>query len=239
MSALPWSVTLPQAPMLHFNSQQITPKIPDGANQNHYVQIRSPSRRTVAHEATVTLRKNKRFSPLVEQSYVRLDLVCFVPFAILLAMPRTGMQLMLRAVSMEKIMEFYSKWGWDQAWGQAYGSLPEHLQSLACHHDQNDSGAPESTKQGGNAGCPQVPRQTCQILNSLASSDTVKHHGDAQYKALAGSDSTESGNSANRPDDQEDAQSEEGPSDCARKDMVYAGDAHCAVLARLLQEAQQ
>ena len=187
----------------------------------------------------MTLRKNKRFSPLVEQSYVRLDLVWEVPFAILLAMPRTGMQLMLRAVSMEKIMGFYSKWGWDQARGQTYGSLPEHLQSLACHHDQNDLGAPESTKQGGEAGCPQVTRQSCQVLNDLVSSDTVKQDGEAEYEALAGSDSTESWNSANRPDDQEDAQSEEGPSDCARKDMVYAGDAHCAVLARLLQEAQR
>ena len=187
----------------------------------------------------MTLRKNKRFSPLVEQSYVRLDLVCEVPFAILLAMPRTGMQLMLRAVSMEKIMGFYSKWGWDQAWGQTYGSLPEHLQSLACHHDENDFGVPESTKQGGEAGCPRVTRQSCQTLNNLVSSGTVKQGGGAEYDALAGSDSTESWNSANSPDDQEDTQAEEGPSDCNRKDMVYAGDAHCAVLAQLLQGAQR
>ena len=187
----------------------------------------------------MTLRKNKRFSPLVEHLYVRLDLVWEVPFAILLAMPRTGMQLMLRAVSMEKIMGFYSKWGGDQAWGETYGSLPDHLQSLACHHNQNDISAPKSTKQGGEAGCPRVRRQSCQILNNFVSSGTVKQDGEAEYDALAGSDSTESWNSANRPDDQEDAQAEEGPSGCARKDMVYAGDAHCAVLAQLLQEAQQ
>ena len=187
----------------------------------------------------MTLRKNKRFSPLVEQSYVRLDLVWEVPFAILLAMPRTGMQLMLRAVSMEKIMGFYSKWGWDQAWGQSYGSLPDHLQSLACRHDQNDLGVPESTKQGGEVGCPRETRQSCQSLNSLVSSGTVKQDGEAENDAFAGSDSTESWSSAKTPGDQDDAQSEEGPSDCARKDMVYAGDAHCAVLAQLLQKAQQ
>ena len=149
------------------------------------------------------------------------------------------MQLMLRAVSMEKIMGFYSKWGWDHAWGQSYGNLPDHLQSLACHHDQNDLGVPESIKQGGEAGCPRVTRQSCQILNNLVSSGTMKLGGGAEYEALAGSNCTESWNSANTPDDQEDAQSEEGPSDCARKDMVYAGDAHCAVLARLLQKAQR
>ena len=146
---------------------------------------------------------------------------------------------MLRAVSMEKIIGFYSKWGWDQAWGQTYGSLPDHLQSLAYYHDQNDLGVPESTKLGGDAGRPQVTRPTCQILNNLASSGTVKQDGEAEYEAFAGSDSTESWNSANRPDNQEGAQLQEGPSECARKDMVYAGVAHCAVLAQLLQEAQR
>ena len=149
------------------------------------------------------------------------------------------MQLMLRAVSMEKIMGFYSKWGWDQASGQTNGSLPDHLQFLACHHDQNDLGVPESVKQGGEAGCPRVTRQSCQILNNLVSSDTVKQDGEAEFDALAESDSTESWTSANRSDEQEDAQAQEGSSDCTRKDMVYAGDAHCAVLAQLLQGAQQ
>ena len=73
----------------------------------------------------------------------------------------------------------------------------------------------------------------------MVSSGTVKLDGGAEYEALAGSDCTESWNSANTPGDQEDAQSEESPSGCARKDMVYAGDAHCAVLARLLQKAQR
>lgn len=238
MSALPWSVTLPQAPWPRSNSQQITPNIPNGANPGHYIQIRSPRRRTVANEVTVTLRKNKRFSALVELSYVWLDCVWEVPFAILLVVPRTGMQLMLRAVSMEKLMMVYSKWGWAQAWGQTYRSLPKYLQGARCYHDQNDLGPPESTKQGGEAEYPRMTRQPCQILNGLASSGIVRQDGDAEYEALAGSGSSGSWDSAYRPDDEENGHLEEGASPCARQDMVYAGDAHCAALARLLQEAR-
>lgn len=161
-----------------------------------------------------------------------------VPFAVLLVVPRTGMQLMLRSVSMAKIMTFYSGWGWDQAWAQTYRSLPEYLTWVGSCQDQNDLGHPESIKQGGEAEYPQLPRHPCQILNGSASPGTVEQDGDAGDGASAGSYSTGSWDSAYRSDVEEDGHSEEGASPCAQQDMVYAGDARCAALARLFQEAQ-
>ncbi|KAF6241197.1 hypothetical protein HO173_000991 [Letharia columbiana] len=216
----------------------IAPNIPNGANPDHYFRIRSPRRRAVANEITVTLRKNKRFSALVELSYVRLDLVWEVPFAILLVVPRTGLQLMLRAVSMEKIMRFYSKWGWNQAWGQTYRPLPDCLQWAGYCHDQNTLGPPGNVKQGGEAEYPEMTRQPCHVLNGLASSGTVEHDRDFKDEALAGSDSTRSWGSAHRPDDEEDGYLDKEASPCARQEMIYAGNAHCAALAKLLREAQ-
>lgn len=211
----------------------ITPDIPDGANTDHYIRIRSPRRRAVANEATVTLRKNKRFSALVELSYVRLDCVWEVPLAILMGVPRAGMQLMLRAVSMEKIMRFYSKWGWDRAWEQVYGSLPANIQRAGYCQAQNDAEPPGSIQRGEEAEYPQTTRQPGQILNDSASSRTMEQDRDAEGAAFAGS-----WDSAYRPDDEEEGRLLEGSSPCARQEMVYAGDAHCAALATLLREAQ-
>lgn len=200
--------------------------MPDGANPDHYVRIRAPRRRAVASESTVTLRKNKTFSALVEDSYVRLDWVWEVPFAILLDVPRVGMQLMFRAVSMEKLMSFYARWGWDQAWGQTYRSRPECLQRAEYCHNQQNSEPPESIWQGGVAECPQLTPRPCQAVNGLASSRIPEQDGDAKGKALRGSD------------DGEDRHLEEGTSPCARHEMVYAGNAHCTALAKLLREAR-
>ena len=244
MSASRWTVPLPQTLWLYSNCQQITPHIPDGANPDHYIRIRSPRRRAVPNEITVTLRKNKRCSALVESSYVRLDWVWEVPFAILWEVPRTGMQLMLRAVSMEKIMGIYSKWGWDQAWARTYRSRPAYPQCGGYCQDQNDLGPPENVKQGGEVECRQMTKQPCQSLNGLASSGTVRKDGNAEAEALAGPDCTGTWYSAYRPDDEEHGHSDEGPSPCARQGivetgMVYAGDAHCAALAKLLQDARR
>lgn len=241
MSASLWSVSLPLNPWPSPDFQQIIPdipNIPDVVNPDHYIRIRSPRRRPVANEITVTLRKNKRFAALVELSYVRLDWVWEVPFAILLVVPRTGMQLMLRAISMEKIMRIYAKWGWDQAWGQTYRSLPENLQGVGYCQDHDDLGPPENIKQGGGAEYPEVARQPCRILDSPASSRTVEQDGDAEDEARAGSSSTGSWDSAHRPDDEVNGRSEEKISPCAQQVMVYAGEAHCVALAKLLQEAQ-
>ena len=217
MLASLWSVPIPQTPWPHPNGQQITSDIPDGANPDHYLRIESPRRRAVANDITVTLRKNKRFSALVELSYVRLDCVWEVLFAILSVVLRKGMQLMLRAVSMEKIMRFYSKWGWDQAWAGTYRSLTEYHQwAEYC----------QSTRQPG------------QILNDLASSGTMEQIGDAEDKPTARSDGAGSWDSTYRPDEEEDGHSEEGASTHPWQEMVYAGHAHCAALAKLLQEAQ-
>lgn len=146
------------------------------------------------------------------------------------------MQLMLRAVSMEKIMRFYSKWGWDQAWGQTYRSLPEYLLWAGYYQDQNTLEPSETIEQGGGAEYPQMTRQPCQILNSSRSSGTVEQDGNAGDEP--GSDCTGSWDSAARPDDEENERSEEESSPCAPQEMVYAGEAHCAALAKLLQEAQ-
>ena len=198
--------------------------------------IRAPRRRAVANESTVTLRKNKTFSALVEHSYVRLDWVWEVPFAILLQVPRVGMQLMLRAVSMEKIMSFYSKWGWDQAWGQTYRSRPECLQWAGSSHDQSSMGPPESIGQSdGEARDAQTTPQPCQFVMGLAPSRTVQQGGDGKRDAPV-SNSAGSLDSAHRPDDGEDGHWEGNPG--AQREMVYAGDAHCAALAKLLREAQ-
>ena len=203
------------------------------------MRIRAPRRRAVANESTVTLRKNKTFSALVEHSYVRLDWVWEVPFAILLAVPRAGMQLMLRAVSMEKIMSFYSSlWGLDQAQGQTYESRLEGPQWAGYCRDQNYIGPRESIEQGGEAGYPQITPQPCRTVGGLASSAIMEQDQDARDEALAGSDSTRSWDSAYRPDDGEVRRSEEGIPPCTRQKMVYAGDAHCAMLAKLLQEAR-
>lgn len=153
---------------------------------------------------------------------MKLDSVWEVPLAILREVPRTGMQLMLRPVAMEKIMRFYSKWGWDQAWGQTYQSLPQCLQWSACCQDQNESGSPESIKPCGQAEYPPMTRQPCRTMNRLSSSGTVEQDGDTEGETLAESDSTGSWDSAYKLDDE----------------MVYAGDAHCAALAKLLREAQ-
>lgn len=188
---------------------------------------------------TVTLRKNKRFSALVESSYVRLDWVWEVPFAILWEVPRTGMQLMLRGASMEKIMRIYSMWGWDQAWGGTYRSRPASRQRGGHCQDQNGLWHPESIKQGEEVDRPQMTERPCQSLNGLASSGTVGKIGDAAAEALAGSDSTGSWDSTYRPNDEEHGRLEERPSPSARQEMVYAGDAHCEALAKLLQQAQR
>lgn len=239
MSASLWLVPLPQILQSHANSRQITPNIPDGANPDHYMRIRAPRRRNVANESTVTLRKNKTFSALVEHSYVRLDWVWEVPFAILLAVPRAGIQLMLRAVSIEKIMSFYSSmWGWDGACGQTYRSLPEGLQSAGYCHDQNTLGPPESIRQGGEAGYPHMTPQPYQAVNGMASSGIVEQDRDSRIEALAGSDSTRSWDMAYRSGEGENIQSERETPPCARQEMVFAGDAHCAMLAKLLQEAR-
>lgn len=242
MSALLWTVPLPQNySVQHSNRQQITPNIPDAANPDHYIRIRSPRRRAVPNEITVTLRKNKRFSVLVESSYVRLDWVWEVPFAILLEVPRTGMQLMLRAASMEKIMRFNSTWGWDRAWGRTYRSRPASLRRGGHGRDQNGLGPPESIKQGGEVEHPQMKRRPFQDLNGLASSGSLRKDGDAEAEAeaLADSESTRRGDSAYRPDDEEHGRLEQWYSPCARQEMVYAGDAHCEALAKLLQDAQR
>lgn len=243
MSALLWTVPLPQNyPTQHPNRPQITPHIPDGANPNHCIRIRSPRRRAVPNETTVTLRKNKRFSVLVEASYVRLDRVWEVPFAILLEMPRRGMQLMLRAASMEKIMRFYSMWGWDQAWGRTYRSRPASLQRGGRSQDRNGLGPPESIKQGGEVEHPHMTRRPCQGLNglaSLASSGALRKDGDAEAEVLAKSESTGRWDLACRPDGEEHGRLEEWYSPCARQEMVYAGVAHCQALAKLLQEARR
>ena len=189
------------------------------------MRIRAPRRRAAVSERTVTLRKNKTFSALVEHSYVRLDWVWEVPFAILLNVPQVGLQLMLRAVSMEKIMSFYSQWGWDQAWGQTYSSYDQ----------SNKMGPPEYTSQSG-AVDPQATQQPCRLMDGLASSRTVQQDGDAEHDAPV-SDRAERLESAHRPDDGEHKHLEETP--CAQGEMVYAGDAHCAALAKLLREAQK
>ena len=181
------------------------------------------------------LRKNKAFSALVEHSYVRLDWVWEVPLAILLDVPRVKMQLMLRAVSMEKIMSFYSKWGWDQAWGQTYRSRPEGLQCAGYPCDRSEIGSPECIRQSGEAGDPQIMSQPCRLANGLASSRTVQQDGDAKHDAPA-SESAGSLDSAHRPHDGEDGPLEETP--CAQREMSYAGDAHCAALAKLLRETR-
>ena len=200
------------------------------------MRIRAPRRRAVADESTVTLRKNKTFSALVEHSYVRLDSVWEVPLAILLQIPQVGMQLMLRAVSMEKIMSFYSRWGWDQAWGQTYSSRPEVLQWAGSSYDQNSMGPPERIEQSDEeAGDPQTTPQPCQLVMGLASSRTAQQDGDAKHDAPV-SNSAGSVDSAHRPNDGEDEHWEGNP--CAQREMIYAGDAHCAALAKLLREAR-
>ena len=153
----------------------------------------------------------------MELSYVRLDWVWEVPFALLQDVPRTGMQLLLRAESMEKIRRFYFHCGWDQARGQTYRPLPEYLQWVAYCQDQNGFAPPESIEPRAEVEYPHRTRQSCQALNRLAPPKTVKQDGDAEVEAHGGSDSTRSWDSA----------------------MAYAGDAHCAALAKLLQEAQR
>ena len=145
---------------------------------------------------------------------------------------------MLRAVSMEKIMRFYSQWGLNEAWGQTYRSLPESFQGAGCYQDRNDSGPPENLKEVGESGHTQWMRQPIQVLDGLASSGSVEQDGDAEDAAVAGSDSTGSWDSTYKPDDEEERYSKGGASPCARQEMVYAGDAHCAALAKLLQEVQ-
>lgn len=235
MSASPWSVSLPYNPSPSPNVQHIIPDIAEGVNPDYYFRIRSPRRRPVANEIAVTLRKNKRFAALVELSYIRLDWVWEVPFAILLVVPRTGMQLMLRAVSMEKIMRFYSQWGLDEAWGQTYRSFPESFQWAGCCQDRNDSGPPGNIKEGGESGYTQWMRQPIQVLDGLASLGSVEQDGDVKDAAIAGSVSWDS---TYKPDDEDERYSKKGTSPCARQEMVYAGDAHCAALAKLLQEVQ-
>lgn len=137
------------------------------------------------------------------------------------------MQLMLRAVSMEKLMRFYSKWGWSQAGEQAHGSLPANVQWTGycqAHSDSENSG---SIQHGGEAEYSQTTNQHCQTLNDSASSQTMEQDGDA-----------EDGDSAYRSDDEEGGRLLESAPRCAGQEMVYAGDAHCAALATLLREAQ-
>ena len=145
---------------------------------------------------------------------------------------------MVRAASMEKIMGLYSHWGWDQAWGRTYRPRPEYLQRAENCQDQNDLEPPKSIIQGGAADYPQMTRQPCQTLNGFASLETLEQDGDTEDDALAGLNSTGSWNSAYRPDGEADGHSEEGASACARQETVYAGDAHCAALAKLLQGAR-
>ena len=215
--------------------QQITPDIPDGANPDYYMRIRAPRRRAAASEGTVTLRKNKTFSALVEHSYVRLDWVWQVPFAILLNVPQVGLQLMLRAVSMENIMSFYSRWGWDQAWGQTYWSRPEGPPWAGSSYDQSNMGPPEHIWRNGQAEDPQITQQPCRVLNGLVSSTTGQQDGETKDDAPV-SGSAERLDSAPGPDDGEHGHLEE--TSCAQGEMVYAGDAHCAALAKLLREAR-
>ena len=234
------SPATPKYPVPHSNRPQITPHIPDGANPDHCIRIRSPRRGAVVpNETTVTLRKNKRFSVLVESSYVRLDRVWEVSVAILLEVPRTGMQLMLRAASMEKIMRFYSMWGWDRAWGRTYRSGSASLRRRGHGQDQNSLGPPESIKRDGEVEHIQMTRRLCHSLNGLASSGILRKDGEAEAEALAHSESTQRWDSAYRPDDEEHSRLDEWRSPCARQEMIYAGHAHCEALAKLLQDAQR
>ena len=143
------------------------------------------------------------------------------------------MQLMLRAISMEKIMSFYSNRGWDQAGGQMDRSPPEYLQWAGSSYDQGSMGRPESIGQSSRD--PQTTPQPCRPVMGLASSRTVQQDGAAKHDAPV-SNSAGSLDSAHRPDDGEDGHWDGNPR--AQREMVYAGDAHCAALAKLLREAQ-
>ena len=88
--------------------------------------------------------------------------------------------------------------------------------------------------QGGEAESFQTTTRACRGSDELASSGMVKRDGGAKDEAGAGSGGTGSWDSASKLED-------EGASRldmicCARQEMVYAGDAHCAALARLLRE---
>ena len=80
--------------------------------------------------------------------------------------------------------------------------------------------------------------QPCPTVNDIASSGIVEQDQDSRIEAFAGSDSTRSWDLAYRPGEGENRHSKEGTPPCARQEMVYAGDAHCAMLAKLLQEAR-
>ena len=229
------STAPPTTPGRVLTAGQIIPNIPHRANPDLYARIRSPRRRAAANEITVTLRKNKKFAALVELSYVRLDWVWEVPFAILLVVPSTGRQLMLRAVSMEKIARIYAQWGWHLTWGQSYPSRPERPQGVGYHQGQIELGRSEGIKQGGKHENPQPIRQSCPILNDSASSRTVARVRVAENEATIGPDSTGSCDLAYRTNHKESGCSQGEPSPCAGQEMVYAGDAHCAALAKLLQ----
>ena len=142
---------------------------------------------------------------------------------------------MLRAVSMEKIMSFYSRWGWDQAWGRTYRSCPEGLQWPGSSYDESKVGPPECIRQSGQAEDSQTAQQPCRLLNGLVPSRNVQQDVDTKQDVPV-SDSAERLDSAHRLDDGERGHLEETL--CAQGEMVYAGDAHCAALAKLLREAR-
>ena len=68
----------------------------------------------------------------------------------------------------------------------------------------------------------------------------MKKDGDTEDEALVGrSGGTDSWTTAHRLDNDGDGHSKEKETrPCARQEMVYAGDAHCAALAKLLQDAR-
>lgn len=162
-----------------------------------------------------------------------------VPFAILSEVPRTGMQLMLRGASMEKIMKVYSMWGWDQAWGGTYESRLASLQHGGHCQDLNNLGASESTGQAGEVDDSRMTGRPCQNLNGLASLGSVSSDGDSEAEAAASSDRTGGLDLAYKADNEEHGCAEERPSPCARQEMVYAGRAHCEALAKLLRNARR
>ena len=78
----------------------------------------------------------------------------------------------------------------------------------------------------------------CQFVNGSASSGIVEQEKGPKYEALARSVNTGNDNGTYGPNEGRDSGLKEGTPHCARQEMVYAGDAHCAALAKLLQEAR-
>ena len=139
------------------------------------------------------------------------------------------MQLMLRAVSMERIMGFYSEWGWERT---CPGS--ENIQWAELCHGGDAWGLLGSMGRGGGAENCQTTAEACRGLDELASLGMGDRDGGARDEGGGGSGGTGSCDSASKLEDEDDGRLERT---CwARQEMVYAGDAHCAALAKLLRE---